>query len=48
MPSEAEDLLKEKLFVAMLDDIMEESAHITQEKNKITGELICLRRKPKG
>jgi hypothetical protein len=47
MPSEAEDLLKEKLFVAMLDDIMEESAHISKEKNKITGELICLRRNPK-
>jgi hypothetical protein len=47
MPSEAEDLLKEKLFVAMLDDIMEENAIITKEKNKITGELVCLRRNPR-
>jgi fructose-1,6-bisphosphatase len=47
LPSEVEDYMKEQLFMAMLDSIMEESAIITKEKNKITGELICLRRNPK-
>lgn len=47
IPSELEDYMKEQLFVAMLDTIMEESAIITKEKNKITGELVCLRRNPK-
>jgi hypothetical protein len=47
LPSEAEDYLKEKLFVDMIDQIMEESAIITKEKNKMTGELICLRRNPR-
>lgn len=47
LPSEAEDYLKEKLFVDMVDQIMEENAVITKENNKITGELICLRRNPR-
>jgi hypothetical protein len=48
LPLEAEDYMKEQLFVAMLDQIMEESAVITKEKNKITGEIVCLRRNPKA
>lgn len=48
MPSEFEDMLKERLFINMLDQIMEESAVVTISKNKIEGNLTCLRRKPRA
>jgi hypothetical protein len=47
MPSEYEDYLKERLFSEILDQVMEESSVITKEKNKMVGELVCLRRNPK-
>lgn len=47
MPSEYEDWLKEQMFAEMLDQIMEENSIISKEKNKMVGELVCLRRNPK-
>jgi hypothetical protein len=47
MPHEYEDYMKERLFSEMLDQIMEENSVITKEKNKMVGELVCLRRNPK-
>jgi hypothetical protein len=48
LTSDFEDLIKERIFTNMLDDIMTEAAIITQERNRIKGELVCLRRKPKS
>lgn len=47
MPLDMQDLLKEQLISQILDDLMTDVAIITTESNKITGELSCLRRKPK-
>ena len=48
LPLNFEDLIKERLFTNMLDDIMTEAAVITKESNKIKGELLCVRRKAKN
>jgi hypothetical protein len=48
LPINFEDLIKERLFTNMLDDIMTEAAVITKEPNKIKGELLCIRRKAKS
>jgi predicted amidohydrolase YtcJ len=47
MPSEYQDYLKEQLFTQILDVLMEENAIISTEKNKMVGELVCLRRNPR-
>lgn len=47
MPLEVQDLLKEQLISHILDEVMMDAAVITTNPTKITGELVCLRRKPK-
>lgn len=47
MPSEVQDFLKEQLISGILDEVMTDVAGITTNSTKITGELVCLRRKPK-
>lgn len=47
MPLDMQDLLKEQLISNILDGLMEDVAVITTEPSKITGEMTCLRRKPK-
>jgi hypothetical protein len=47
MPLEVQDLLKEQLISNILDEVMADVAGITTTPTKITGELVCLRRKPR-
>lgn len=47
MPIDVQDLLKERLIAGILDSLMTDVATITTEPNKITGEMACLRRKPR-
>lgn len=47
MPLDMQDLLKEQLISQMLDNVMADVAVITTGSSKITGEMACLRRKPK-
>jgi hypothetical protein len=47
MPLDVQDLLKEQLISNILDELMTDAATITTNPTKITGELVCLRRKAK-
>lgn len=47
LPLDMQDLLKEQLISHLLDEIMTDVAIISTEPQKIKGELVCLRRKPK-
>ncbi len=47
IPIEVQDLLKEQLISQILDQLMTDVAVITTEPSKITGELVCFRRKPR-
>jgi hypothetical protein len=48
MPIDIEDMLKEQVVAGILDQVMTEVATITKENNRLTGELVCIRRKPKS
>jgi hypothetical protein len=48
IPLEAQDLLKEQLVASLLDQLMTDVATITKKNNCLSGELVCLRRKPKA